>query len=52
MVAAAALFLVVAVMNFVMRASDVSGVEIGLVALAGLVVVGIAFFGHHSHWTG
>jgi hypothetical protein len=51
-VAAAVLVLVIAVMRFVLRAGDLSGVEVGLVLLAGLVVIGIAFFGDHSHWTG
>jgi hypothetical protein len=51
-VAAAAFVIVVAVMKFVLRAGDLSGVEVGLVLLAVLVVIGIAFFGDHSHWTG
>jgi hypothetical protein len=50
--AAAAFLVVIAVMRFVLGAGDLSGVEVGLVLLAGLVVIGIAFFGDHSHWTG
>lgn len=52
MVAAAALVVVIAVMKFVLGAGDLSGVEVGLVLLAVLVVIGIAFFGDHTHWTG
>jgi hypothetical protein len=50
--AAATLVVVIAVMRFVLGAGDLSGVEVGLVLLAVLVVIGIAFFGDHSHWTG
>jgi hypothetical protein len=46
------LLLAIAAMNYVLTTPDLSGMQVILVGAAALVVVAIAFFGHHSHWTG
>jgi hypothetical protein len=48
----AGLVLAIAAMKYVLTTPDLSGMEVALVVAAALVVVAIAFFGHHSHWTG
>jgi hypothetical protein len=48
----AVLLLAIAAMKYVLTTPDLSGMEVILVGAAALVVVAIAFFGHHSHWTG
>jgi hypothetical protein len=47
-----ALIVAIAAMKYVLTTPDLSGMEVALVWAAALVVVAIAFFGHHSHWTG
>jgi hypothetical protein len=46
-----ALIVVIAAMKYILTTPDLSGMEIALVAVAALVVLGIAFFGGASHWT-
>ncbi|MBJ7597549.1 hypothetical protein [Candidatus Nephthysia bennettiae] len=48
----AVLVLAIAAMKYVLTTPDLSGMEVALVVAAVLVVIAIAFFGHHSHWTG
>ena len=50
--AVAGVYLLITAISIVLRGGDVSGIELGLLAVVGLIVVGIAFFGHAGHWTG
>jgi hypothetical protein len=47
----ALLFVVIDVMKYILIARDVSGLEFALVVISALIVLGIAFYGSHSHWT-
>ena len=47
----AAVYVLVTLIGILLRNGDVSSLQIALLVLAGLVVVGIAFFGSASHWT-
>jgi hypothetical protein len=47
----ALLFVVIDVMKYILITRDLTGLEVVLVVISALIVVAIAVFGHHSHWT-
>jgi hypothetical protein len=44
------IFVLVMVVRYVLQSTDIPGVEALLLIVAVAAVVGIAIFGHHTHW--